>query len=299
MISHHPTRRRLAVVLAAATSLAVAVSAAAQSTSRSFLWKVQGGTGVLYLAGSVHALNADVYPLNPAYQRAFDASDTLVEEIDLNQAGLLTAMPGLLAKGLYMDGRTFDQVVSKDTVTMVQARLKDTPFSVELIQSMKPWLVMLMLSAMQVQQAGLDANLGLDKHFYDKATDAGKAVIGLETAEFQIDRFDKMPESLQEQLLRTTLNELDTAQKELGAIVSAWRNGDAATLEKTLLSGFLRYPAAYNSLIVERNRNWMPQLEKCLARAKPCFVVVGAAHLVGPDGLLKLLQQKGYRLEQQ
>jgi uncharacterized protein YbaP (TraB family) len=59
-----------------------------------------------------------------------------------------------------------------------------------------------------------------------------------------------------------------------------------------------KYPAAYQSLIVERNNNWIPQLEQCLTRTTPCMVVVGAAHLVGPDGLLALLQRKGYRVEQ-
>jgi uncharacterized protein YbaP (TraB family) len=290
---------RAALFFAFVTSLATGATGFAQAPAgKNFLWKVQNGRGVLYIAGSVHALSADVYPLSDAYQRAFDASDTLVEEIDLSEADLFTAAPMLLTKGMYLDGRTFNQAVSKDTAAMVQARLTGTPFSLELIQSMKPWMVMLMLSAMQVQQAGLEASLGLDKHFYDRARTAGKTVIGLETAESQVDRFDKMPEILQEQLLRTTLSELDTAQKELGTIVSAWRRGDAAVLERTLLSGFVKYPAAYNSLIVERNRNWIPQIDRCLARSRPCFVVVGAAHLVGPDGLLKMLQQKGYRLEQ-
>jgi len=299
MTRHYRPAARLAVCVAFLASLALGHPASAQTGGRNFLWKVQSGSGVLYLAGSVHALSADVYPLNAAYQRAFDASDTLVEEIDLNQAGLVTAAPALMMKGLYLDGRTFDKAVSKETLALVNARLKDTLLPAEMIQSMKPWMVMLMLGAMEVQQAGLDANLGLDKHFYDKAVAAGKTVIGLETAESQIDRFDSMPESLQEQLLRSTLGELDTAQKELGIIVGAWRRGDASVLERTLLSGFLKYPAAYHSLIVERNRNWIPQLDKCLARTTPCFVVVGAAHLVGPDGLLRLLQQKGYRLEQQ
>jgi uncharacterized protein len=294
----HRSRIRAAVVGALLTTFALA-SPSAQGAGKNFLWKVQHGSGVLYLAGSVHALSADVYPLNDAYQRAFDASDTLVEELDLNQAGMLTAAPMLLTKGMYTDGRTFDKVVSADTVALVRARLKGTPFSLELIQSMKPWMVMLMLSAMQVQLAGLDAQLGLDKHFCDKAVAAGKTVVGLETAEFQIDRFDRMPEPLQEQLLRTTLTELDTAQTELATIVGAWRRGDAPALERTLLGGFQKNPAAYQSLLVERNRNWMPQLDTCLARSRPCFVVVGAAHLVGPDGLLALLRAKGYRLEQQ
>jgi uncharacterized protein len=156
-----------------------------------------------------------------------------------------------------------------------------------------------MLTAVEVQKAGLDASLGLDKYFYDKATAAKKPVIGLETAEFQIDRFDKMPDVVQEQMLRSTLTELDAQSSELKSMIAAWQRGDTATLEKSVRTSFAGYPAAYTSLIAERNRNWIPQLQMCLSTPTPCFVVVGAAHMVGPDGLLALLQQKGYNVEQQ
>jgi uncharacterized protein YbaP (TraB family) len=108
-----------------------------------------------------------------------------------------------------------------------------------------------------------------------------------------------MSADLQEQLLRSSLSEAETTRNGLKTIVAAWRRGDAASLEKTLLSDFRQYPAAYRSLIVERNNNWIPQIDACLARPQPCLVVVGAAHLVGPDGLLTLLQRKGYKIEQQ
>jgi uncharacterized protein len=291
-----------AVVAVCGVAALDAAQARAEATTpraaRNFLWKIQSGSRVLYLAGSVHALAGDVYPLNPAFERAFQAADTLVEEIDLQQADVLTLGPMLLSKGVYQDGRTFDKVVSKETMTLV-ARKLPAGLGAEMLQPMKPWMVMLMLTAMQVEQAGLDTNLGLDKYFFDKARASGKTVIGLETAESQIDRFDLMPEPLQEQLLRSTLEDLDAQSKELTTIVAAWQRGDAPSLEKTLLSGFKKYPAAYQSLIVERNTNWMPQIEKCLQRATPCLVVVGAAHLVGSDGLLAMLQRKGYQVEQQ
>jgi uncharacterized protein len=298
------THRRIARYCAVALVVSVAVCAAAaaqtpaQRPAKSFLWKIESGSRVLYLAGSVHALTADVYPLNPAFEGAFAAADMLVEEIDLSQGDLLTLGPMLLAKGMYQDGRTFDSAVSKETLALVLKRL-DSPMAQQLIRGMKPWMVMLMLTAMQVQQAGLDVNLGLDKYFFDKAQAARKTVVGLETAESQIDRFDGMPEALQEQLLRSTLEDLDAQSTELATIVAAWQRGDALSLERTLLGGFKEYPVAYQSLIVERNHNWMPQLEKCLARPTPCLVVVGAAHLVGSDGLLALLQKRGYRVEQQ
>jgi uncharacterized protein len=299
----HPRRRlRFCSVALVAIATLCTASAGAQApqgrAAKSFLWKVQSGTRVLYLAGSVHALTGDVYPLNPAFEQAFQASDVLVEEIDLGEGDLMSVGPMLLTKGTYQDGRTFDSVVSRETAALVAKRL-NVPMVAEMIRPMKPWMVMLMLTALQMHEAGLDVNLGLDKYFFDKAKAAKKPVIGLETAESQIDRFDKMPDSLQEQLLRSTLEDLDAQNTELTTIVTAWQAGNAAVLERTLLGSFKQYPAAYNSLIVERNNNWIPQLEKCLARTSPCMVVVGAAHLVGSDGLLALLQRKGYRIEQQ
>jgi uncharacterized protein YbaP (TraB family) len=254
---------------------------------------------MLYLAGSVHALSADAYPLPGVFEKAFDASGTLVEELNLAEAESLSAAPMLLAKGMYSDGRTFDTVVSKETAALVSERFKQTGLPMEMFRPMKPWMVMLMLTALEAQKAGLEASLGLDKYFYDKATAAKKPVVGLETAEFQIDRFDKMPDTLQEQMLRSSLMEIDTQGNELKGMIAAWKRGDTAALEKTVRSSFVAYPAAYASLIVERNRNWIPELEKCFSRPKPCFVVVGAAHMVGPDGLLALLRQKGYKIEQQ
>ena len=284
---------------AAAIALVLGSGVLAQPTGRSFLWKVQSGGNVMYLAGSVHALTSDAYPLNPVYQRAFNASGALVEEINLAEADPLTGGLGLLAKGMFQDGRTFNGVVSRETVDLVQQKLKNTPLAIDLIQPMKPWMVMLMLEALGSEAAGLDPQLGLDKHFYDLANSTGKEVIGLETAASQIDRFDTMPERLQEQLLRSELAEMETEQTSLRALLGAWQAGNAPEIEKMLLGSFKDNPAAYNSLITERNRNWMPQLEACLKRPSPCFVVVGAAHLVGPQGLLAMLQQRGYRLEQQ
>src|SRR5947207_9024128 len=203
---------------AVAIAFILASGAAAQTRGRTFLWKVQSAGGVMYLAGSVHALTADAYPLNPAYQRAFDASSALVEEIDLAEADPLAGGIGLLAKGMYQDGRTFSSAVSRQTVTLVQEKLKNTPLAIDLIQPMKPWMVMLMIEALGSQDAGLDPELGLDKHFYNLATDGRKQVIGLETAESQIDRSDKLPEAMQDQMLRIELAEMDTDKSSLRAL---------------------------------------------------------------------------------
>ena len=151
----------IVIVLAALTVCTTSAQTAA--TGKSFLWKVHSGQKVLYLAGSVHALGADSYPLSAAYESAFNSSGTLVEEINLAEAEQLAAAPLLLSKGLYTDGRTFESAVGKDTATLVATRLKTTGIPMEMIRTMKPWMVMLLITAFEAQKAGLDAALGLDK----------------------------------------------------------------------------------------------------------------------------------------
>ncbi len=83
--------------------------------------------------------------------------------------------------------------------------------------------------------------------------------------------------------------------KEL--VAQAWATGDTKTIEKELLSGFASCPELYQRLLVDRNRNWVPQVETCLSKNAGCFIVVGAAHLVGPERLASCWE-KGYKVEQ-
>ena len=220
ILSKKILQRRSAALVAVALALGSLAGLDAQAQSRaakSFLWKVQSGPRVMYLAGSVHALSADVYPLNPAFEQAFAASDTLLEEIDLDQSGILALAPMLLSKAMYQDGRTFDKVVSKETVDLVTAQLKGIAAG---------------RGADSADEA-VDGHADAERHAgaagrprseawgwtstsSTRPQAAGKTVIGLETAESQIDRFDKMPEALQEQLLRSTLEEHQRAEQRAG-----------------------------------------------------------------------------------
>jgi uncharacterized protein YbaP (TraB family) len=54
----------------------------------------------------------------------------------------------------------------------------------------------------------------------------------------------------------------------------------------------------YQRLLVDRNRAWLPKLDALFTRSGRAFVVVGAAHLVGPDGLLAMFRARGYQVAQ-
>jgi uncharacterized protein YbaP (TraB family) len=274
------------------------VTQATTAVARDFLWKVSGKTGVVYLAGSVHLLTKDFYPLSPALEAAYKESELLIEEADFGELTSPQVQMQMLARGMLPASQSLDKVVSASTFAKIGKRAESLGMPVEPLKRFKPWLLALTLSALEWQKAGFDAELGLDKHFYDRAKRDGKHVQGLETAEFQISLFDGLSADDQERLLADTLDDVDSEMANVTKIVQAWKAGDAETVERIVLQDLKSEPQVYDRLLAERNRNWMPKLEPLLARTGRTLVVVGAAHLVGPNGLLAMLKAKGYQVDQ-
>ncbi len=103
---------------------------------------------------------------------------------------------------------------------------------------------------------------------------------------------------LQDHLLSETLKELETTKTSFTRMADAWKSGDAPEIERLVLKDLKTEPQMYDRLLVQRNRTWLPKIEALFSRPKATFVVVGAAHLVGTEGLLQMLRAKGYSLEQ-
>jgi uncharacterized protein YbaP (TraB family) len=275
-------------------------AAEAQAPQKHFLWQVEAPNGnAAYLVGSIHVLTADAYPLPAVIDKAFAASKTLVEEVDLDEMSDPTLMMSALAKAMLTDGRTLDQLIAAETYAEVKKRAEGYGMPMAALQRMKPWLVAVTLMAPTLQSAGFKPELGVDRHFFDRAKERNMKRQGLETLSYQLDRFDQMSPKLQEDLLKATIDDLDTQVAGVNDMVKAWTSGDVATVEKLTLTAFLESPELYQRLLLDRNQNWMPHIEKCLADDAACFVVVGAAHLVGKDGLPALLAKKGYKVTQQ
>ena len=288
----HTRALRTAIVAVALLLIAAAAQA------KSFAWKVTGKSGVVYVVGSVHLLSNDFYPLQPPLEAAYKDSDLLVEEVDMAELTDPTSQLSLLGRAMLPSSTPLDKVISADTYAVLSKRAAALGLPLEPFKMLKPWMVALTLVQMEWQQAGFDPQLGLDKHFYDQAKADGKATQGLETAEYQISRLDGLSMEQQEHLLSESLKEMDDERANMKKLVDAWRTGDSASIEKIVLADLKAEPALYQRLLVERNRNWLPKIEALFSRPKHALVVVGAAHLVGPDGLLAALKTKGYTVEQ-
>jgi uncharacterized protein YbaP (TraB family) len=163
---------------------------------------------------------------------------------------------------------------------------------------MKPWFAAITLVATKLKALGLAPGLGVDQHLAAEAKRRGKPTSGLETLEFQIGLLDQLSKQNQEAMLRETVTELDLLDRNINEIVRSWVEGDEVVLTKLLLAGMMEFPEIHEKIIVERNRRWLPEIEKFLREGSGAIVVVGAAHLVGQDGIIEMLKTKGYSVEQ-
>ena len=152
---------------------------------------------------------------------------------------------------------------------------------------------------MEMGKQGLDPALGLDRHFMEGATRAGKPTAGLERGDEQIAVLAGMSLDEQRQMLADALQQAEEGQDRYRDLHAAWRAGDAERMWREMAAEMKRdYPALYRRINVQRNDDWLPKLEQRLAgKDDDTLVVVGALHLLGEDGVVEKLRAKGYTVE--
>jgi len=269
----------------------------AAAPKKILMWKAQSGPNTVYLLGSIHIGSKAMYPLAKPIDDAYKASKVLVVEVNINNVDLGQAAD-LMAKGKYPDGDDLWKHLSKPTAEKVKKFFTKYGFPEAVAGGFKPWLAAIMASVLPMMKAGMEADLGIDKHFLDLAAKDKKEVVEAETADFQFKLLSSVPDSIADIYLSWSIGEADKPKSDDLKLEKLWRSGDAEALgaeEEQYpkeLTGFM------NSLIRDRNPHMADLAEKYLKGGGPCFFVVGAGHLVGKDGVVALLQKRGYKVEQ-
>jgi hypothetical protein len=269
------------------------------SDRKGFLWKVQSKTGTAYIIGSIHAYKSELYPLPKKMEDVFDKSDALAVEANVNEAkpeSMMTMING----ALYNDRTMLEKHLSRETYEMTIQKLKELGLPLEIFQNTKPWFVALTLTSMELQKLGLSPEYGIDNYFLKKAENR-KRVVELESIDYQVNLLSGFSDAEQELFLVSTLKYLDLLKKEINTILTAWNTGDTKTMESYVSKSLQDDPRMlpiYKKLVFDRNKNMASKIEGYLKTDEQYCVVVGAAHLVGKDGIIEILKGKGYIVEQ-
>lgn len=291
---------RIVILLCLALLAPIARADAPATDRHPLLWKVSDADNAVYLLGAFHLLTADDYPLPAEVERAFDDSALLLFEVDpaaMTSPDTLAAMQKYMAYG---DGKTLSAVLPKPTLDKLGLLVGASGGSLQALEHREPWAVNLALTLGVTQALGLRADLGLDRYLMGRAAQAGKRTAGLETVDAQLQAMDSVPYAEQIQGLDEFLADPQKAAQQLQELHAWWRAGNAAKLDEEMRAEMARKtPESYRLLDVNRNQAWLPLVEQRLtdSHRDNTLVVVGALHLLGPDGLVEQLRAKGYKVE--
>ncbi len=280
-----------------AATVAAQQSPATEETSRGCLWEVSSEKGTLFLLGTVHLLKPGTHAVSPAAEAAFQQANTILLELDLDE-GNSPESRQVFARKAMLQGETLQDKVSSETFALAKQKTEALGLPFDRLRSLKPWSFSLTLALFKLQTLGFDPRHGVDRYYFDKGKQAGKEIRALETVEYQLDRFDGMSDRLQEEFLLQTLEDLDEMEEEIEELVQAWSRGEAKVLAELMQESFKDYPGLYRRLIVERNKNWLLEIDPILDRPGTTLLVVGALHLVGPESVVALLEKQGYTVKQ-
>jgi uncharacterized protein YbaP (TraB family) len=259
------------------------------------VWSVKGKRNTVYLAGSVHALPEGHAELSPQLELAYKASDALVMEVDLDDLNPLEAVQFVAEKGTLPPEQSLEDVVGAARYSKIVALADSIEVPELAIARLEPWAAAMVLTQFALMKSGFDPELGIDMQVTARARADGKRIDGLETVDDQLSIFDSRSLSEQTKFLVDAADDVPNMHDDLARLISAWRTGDLAALEREFNKERAQAPALYDQLLGQRNRKWLPRIEALLDQDQNYLVLVGTLHYVGRDGLLELLARDGHK----
>jgi uncharacterized protein YbaP (TraB family) len=269
----------------------------ASNQQGSSVWQISKGGGSLFLGGSIHILRGKDFPLPKAFDRAFKQSAMLVLEADIEQMADENVVQYLLAQMLLPGDETLESILDADAYEILKTKCEEYGLPMENIAKFKPSMVMTMLTVLEMQKSGF-AQQGVDAYYLQKAKKAKKPLGFLETVEEQIDLLVSMGDGYESDFVKYSLSDMDSTENMLDSLVSEWKTGGASITESSILEMQEQWPAIYKALLLDRNAAWLPQINQYLDEGTTALVIVGLAHLRGPDGLLRQLENSGCIVKQ-
>lgn len=264
----------------------------AQPTPSPILYEIADAKGVSqgWLFGTIHALPDGVEWRTADLERVIDQAQLLVVEVgDLSDTRSISStftilattpgQPDIRARVDAEDRQQLDEMMAKGH------------FSSRDFANVETWAAAIMLA--RVSNTGSPRN-GADKALLLEFPD--HRVRELEGTLTQLRIFDDLAPQDQTDLLTGIIAEYRSLGDNPERLRKAWLSGDEEGLINATQSGIMADPELYEALLAGRNRAWMKEIDDLLADGPNPLIAVGAAHLVGPDGLTTLIEQRGYTL---
>lgn len=261
-------------------------------------WEVTKGKSTVYLMGSMHSGRPDFYPLPKEIETAFSSSEKLVVEVDITRLDPAASMQAVYKYAAMPAGKSLSSALSPELGALLEKHCKQHQVPCSAFEAFQPWFVAMQLVEAELKKTDFKPTLGIDWYFLGRAR-AVQDIDELETLDSQMKLFSQFSVEEQALFLKQTLLDLKESQSFLNEMAENWRRGNAAALEEQLLEPFREQKetkALFEALFTTRNQSMALAVERYLLGDEDVFFVVGAGHMVGKQGIVDLLTNKGYKV---
>ena len=243
--------------------------------------------------GSIHVLRPGDYPLAPAMLKAYGAAQSIYMEVNLQELDAQAVQAELMHSALMPQGKGLPAVLGAERYAQASALALKVGVELPNFDRFAPWFAAEAISQLQLMHLGFQPQSGVEAYFLERARTDGKSVAGLETVHDQVALFENMSMQAQAAYLLSSLQQAQALPKEVDDMVRAWQHGDTRWFTHEMESELGDDPRLYQSVLVARNRKWLPKIEALLGGDENYLVIVGTGHLVGRGSVIELLKKDG------
>lgn len=264
------------------------------------IWRARrGDAGTLFLLGSVHLGRPASLPLGERFEQVWRQCDEVVLEVDLGGYDAAEGQRLMDRYGRVPLPATLQDRVSQPTWELFVAYRDARKLSPASLDPYEPWVVATLIAVLELRALGYDPQHGVDRVLLERAVEAGKPVVGVETLEAQLATVAALPEAVQDLMLRDMLLRADDFADEASAMLEAWSDGRDEALARIALRhlGDPAFEPFYASILFDRNLGIAERIAGLAEDGRTRLVVVGVAHMLGDRGIPALLAQQGFDVE--
>ena len=264
----------------------------AQELEKSLLWKISGNglKKPSYLFGTIH-LTCDT-SLDANTLNALETTEQLYLELDMDDKSIQMKLMKLM---MMKDGAKLSTLLSPEDFKILDEFMKkNLNMSAKLFDSFKPFMISSMLFPKMLDCKSQSVESELMKITKEQ----NEEIFGLEKAEDQMKVFDEISYQDQaDELLKTVKDNLEKDKKEFQEMITIYQNKDIEGMLKMMSDSDNKITSENQDILLnDRNKKWIPIMVKIM-KDKPTFFGVGAGHLAGEEGVIKLLRKQGYKVE--
>lgn len=281
---------------------AVEKTVAQKPIANSLLWAISGNglQDTSYLYGTIHLIDKKDFFLTEATKTAFSKSDKVTFEINMEDMMDLGAQMGLMMKAFMTDGQTLSDFLEEEKYKEVKAHFAEmgmNDFMWQMMEKIKPMFLSVFGSMDMTGGGGLNTGemMSYEMEFMEMAKGKEKTIGGLETAEYQMSMFDSIPYEAQAAMLYESIQAETSSSDQLDDMVKLYKNQDLKGMMKMFAADEEGVGQYEDLLLVGRNKNWIPVMQKMMGE-QVTFFAVGAGHLAGNNGVVNLLKAEGFTL---